>query len=500
MSFCKAFRRAFVLFLLGIQPAVADPMLADFEYPFEVKRVDFTSQKLPLSMAYLDVAPQGAANGETVVLLHGKNFCAATWEDTIKALSAAGYRVVAPDQIGFCKSSKPEHYQFSFQQLASNTRQLLQQVSVEHPIIMGHSTGGMLAFRYVLMYPQETKALVAVNPIGLEDWKAKGAPLKTIDQLYQGELKTTADSIREYERKTYYTGGRPRQHREMVAKLRENADWIADAILAIIQKGLAGKLTNSDKILSQHIWETWQAMFGRHPQSVLLTGGLDVGDNPADMETMGGLTALLRAVRRENQPKQPEEPRPPPPDPAIAALTQAEREIPSFAVMLAQVRAESPDGEPASHREVLASLVGEERAAELIGEAVIVVDSAGTAVAAKPATAPRQAASVADEPAGPEPAAEGEPPKAEPPPAAPPPKPAREPRRPSGFPDFDRFSAERARTRAADEERARKVEEARAQGRPQISREESFPPDPREGPEVVRFTLAPGGRIRRVAG
>ena len=158
-------------------------------------------------------------------------------------------------------------------------------------------------------------------------------------------------------------GGRPRQHREMVAKLRENADWIADAILAIIQKGLAGKLTNSDKILSQHIWETWQAMFGRHPQSVLLTGGLDVGDNPADMEAMGGLTALLRAVRRENQPKQPEEPRPPPPDPAIAALTQAEREIPSFAVMLAQVRAESPDGEPASPREVLASLVGEERAA-----------------------------------------------------------------------------------------------------------------------------------------
>jgi hypothetical protein len=36
-------------------------------------------------------------------------------------------------------------------------------------------------------------------------------------------------------------GGRPRQHREMVAKLRENADWIADAILALIQKGLTGQ-------------------------------------------------------------------------------------------------------------------------------------------------------------------------------------------------------------------------------------------------------------------
>ncbi len=186
--------------------AAADPMLSDFAYPFEVHRYEFTSQKLPLSMAYLDAAPQGTANGRTAVLLHGKNFCAATWEQTIKALSEAGYRVIAPDQIGFCKSSKPEHYQYSFQQLAANTHALLQKIGVQTPVIIGHSTGGMLAFRYALMYPAETKALVAVNPIGLEDWKAKGVPMLTPDQLYQGELKTTAESIREYERKTYYAG------------------------------------------------------------------------------------------------------------------------------------------------------------------------------------------------------------------------------------------------------------------------------------------------------
>lgn len=187
-------------------PCLADPMLADFDYPFEVKKFEFTSQKLPLTMAYLDVAPKGAANGSTVVLLHGKNFCAATWENTIRALIAAGYRVVAPDQIGFCKSSKPEHYQYSFHQLAANTRALIEKIGVRNPIVMGHSTGGMLAFRYALTYPGETKALVTVNPIGLEDWKAKGVPIATIDQLYEGELKTTAASIHDYERKTYYAG------------------------------------------------------------------------------------------------------------------------------------------------------------------------------------------------------------------------------------------------------------------------------------------------------
>jgi len=46
---------------------------------------------------------------------------------------------------------------------------------------------------------------------------------------------------------------------------------------------------------------------------------------------------------------------------------------------------------------------------------------------------------------------------------------------------------------------ARKVEEARAQGRIQISREEAFPPDPREPPEVVTLGRVAGGRgIRRV--
>lgn len=200
----RAFVLAMVTALCG--SAAADPMLKDFEYPFEIHRFDFTSQKLPLSMAYMDVAAQGKPNGRTAVLLHGKNFCSATWDKTIRALSEAGYRVIAVDQIGFCKSSKPEHYQYSFQQLAANTHALLGKLGIEAPIVIGHSTGGMLAFRYALMYPEKTRAIVTVNPIGLEDWKAKGVPMATVDQLYQGELKTTAESIRDYERKTYYAG------------------------------------------------------------------------------------------------------------------------------------------------------------------------------------------------------------------------------------------------------------------------------------------------------
>ena len=48
--------------------------------------------------------------------------------------------------------------------------------------------------------------MLLVNPIGLEDWKAKGVPYRTVDQWYQRELKLNAQSIRAYEQKTYYMG------------------------------------------------------------------------------------------------------------------------------------------------------------------------------------------------------------------------------------------------------------------------------------------------------
>ena len=116
------------------------PQLEGFSYPHPLKHFDFKSQGQALQMGYMDVPAQGQANGHNVVLMHGKNFCAATWETTIDALSKAGYRVIAPDQVGFCTSSKPAHYQYSFQQLADNTHALLEQLGVKQTIVLGHST------------------------------------------------------------------------------------------------------------------------------------------------------------------------------------------------------------------------------------------------------------------------------------------------------------------------------------------------------------------------
>lgn len=205
---------AFLLYLAaGPSPAGAaspdEPSygreLQGFEYPYPVSAYRFDSQGGHQKMAYMDFRPSNP-NGKTVVLLHGRNFCAATWEGSIRSLSAEGFRVIAVDQLGFCKSSKPVGYQFTFQQLAGNTRDLLTSLGIQHSIVVGHSTGGMLAVRYALMFPDAVDQLVLVDPIGLEDWRAKGVPWLSLDGWMKREQSMSADSIRAYERSTYYAG------------------------------------------------------------------------------------------------------------------------------------------------------------------------------------------------------------------------------------------------------------------------------------------------------
>jgi pimeloyl-ACP methyl ester carboxylesterase len=185
-------------------PPAYDPELSTYAYPRPVQVLALQDQQQDLKMAYV-LAEPATPNGRTVLLLHGKNFSAAYWEPTIRALLVKGFRVVAPDQIGFGKSSKPAAYQFTFQALARNTRAVLDAIGIGKVSVIGHSMGGMLASRFALMYPERVEKLVLVNPIGLEDWKTV-VPYRSVEELYQSELKSTPESIRAYERENYFAG------------------------------------------------------------------------------------------------------------------------------------------------------------------------------------------------------------------------------------------------------------------------------------------------------
>lgn len=163
--------------------------LESYPYPYPVHFLEFEMQGQFVRMAYMDIPASGTSNGQTVVLLHGKNFGGYYWAGPIRMFASAGYRVVVPDQVGWGKSSKPD-VRYSFSALAANTAHLLDSLGVNQIVLLGHSTGGMLAVRFARTYPQRVTSLILEDPIGLEDYRL-AIPPQTDETLFRDELKNT---------------------------------------------------------------------------------------------------------------------------------------------------------------------------------------------------------------------------------------------------------------------------------------------------------------------
>ena len=192
--------------------------LEGFEYPFPISFFPVRINGEELRVAYMDVAPTGPDNGHAVLLLHGRNFPSSYWAPTIKALSAAGYRVVAPDQLGFGKSSKPV-FDYHFDDMAGTTAALLEKLQIAKVDVVGHSMGGMLAVRFTRNYPQKVDRLVLEAPIGLEDYRFYVLPIDT-RHLIEREHNLSAADYRQ-QLMTNYSISLPPQAIEPFVEIRE---------------------------------------------------------------------------------------------------------------------------------------------------------------------------------------------------------------------------------------------------------------------------------------
>lgn len=112
----------------------------------------------------LSAVAAGPADGPLVILLHGFPEFWYAWRNQILPLAEAGFRVVAPDQRGYNRSSKPAGAAaYDLHELAADVAGVADALERERFSIVGHDWGGIVAWWTALRYPRRVERLVAIN-------------------------------------------------------------------------------------------------------------------------------------------------------------------------------------------------------------------------------------------------------------------------------------------------------------------------------------------------
>ena len=124
-----------------------------------------------LRLHYVDAGPR---DGKTIILMHGEPSWSYLYRFMISQLTDAGFRVLAPDLIGFGKSDKPtETSDYSYTAHVAWMQAWLDHVNVQDAVLFCQDWGGLIGLRLVADNPNRFAAVMAGNtglPIG------KGTP------------------------------------------------------------------------------------------------------------------------------------------------------------------------------------------------------------------------------------------------------------------------------------------------------------------------------------
>ncbi len=118
-----------------------------------------------LRLHYLDwgqPSPEPDASVPTMVLLHGLQDCARSW-DTFAAAMRADYRIIALDSRGHGDSEHSPDAAYGFRHYIADLEALVEQLGLSDFVLVGHSAGGRYAFVYAAEHPELVRALVVVD-------------------------------------------------------------------------------------------------------------------------------------------------------------------------------------------------------------------------------------------------------------------------------------------------------------------------------------------------
>lgn len=104
-------------------------------------------------------------SGEDLALcLHGFPEIALSWREQMFALAEAGYRVWAPNQRGYGRSSRPARMQdYAMELLMQDVAALIDKSGAKRVVILGHDWGGIVAWCFATRRIRPLHRLVIIN-------------------------------------------------------------------------------------------------------------------------------------------------------------------------------------------------------------------------------------------------------------------------------------------------------------------------------------------------
>jgi pimeloyl-ACP methyl ester carboxylesterase len=136
----------------------------------------------------INVRQDGPSDAPVLVLLHGLG-ASSRWWDPVVPMLATTYRVIRIDLLGHGRSDKPAGGGYAIPQQAARVGKVLDELGVEHAIVVGHSTGGYVATALAERRGELVTAIALVDTGPRMDAFVSDGPVgKLIDVPVLGQL------------------------------------------------------------------------------------------------------------------------------------------------------------------------------------------------------------------------------------------------------------------------------------------------------------------------
>ena len=107
----------------------------------------------------------GDPKAPALVLIHGFASSTLVWSKVFLRLAKAGFRVIAPDLLGYGYSAKPRNGEYTIAGQAKLLAGLLDALGIPRAIFIGSSYGGAVAATCALDYPDRVEKLILVGSV-----------------------------------------------------------------------------------------------------------------------------------------------------------------------------------------------------------------------------------------------------------------------------------------------------------------------------------------------